>query len=102
MARIRGYYIKALEAHFCTILRTFVLGSALPRTGSPRPFGPGTPEESEESPERAALDGTPRIPKECSPESQKSPKRVRESGLDSFRTLLRLQGALFRHSGGAF
>ena len=52
------------------------LGSAPPRTGSPGPFGPGTPEESEKSPEEVSRGGTPRVPKEWAPESQKSPKRV--------------------------
>ena len=50
-----------------------VLGSASPGSGSPGPFGPGTPEESEKSPERTPWTGTPRVPKECAPKSQKSP-----------------------------
>ena len=75
------------------------LQSAPPHTGSSGPFGPGTPEESEKSPERAPRGRAPKVPKECAPESQnfKSPKRVRKSGFrlfsdsvlfpDSFRTL---------------
>ena len=74
--------------------------SAPPHTGSPGPFGPGTPEESEKSPERVPRGRAPKVPKECAPESQKSPKRVRKSGFDSFRTLLRLRGALFGHFWG--
>ena len=49
------------------------LGWADPRTGSPGPFGPGTPEESEKSPEESRS-GTRRVRKECAPESQKGPK----------------------------
>ena len=66
------------------------LRSAPPHTGSPGPFGPGTPEESEKSPERVPRGRAPKVPKECAPESQKSPKRVRKSGFrlfsDSFET----------------
>ena len=75
------------------------LGSAPPGTGSPEPFGPRTPEESEKSPE-SPPGGTPRVPEECAPESQKSPKRVESQVLDSSRTLLRLRGALFGDPGG--
>ena len=53
-----------------------ILRSAPPHTGSPGPFGPGTPEESEKSPERAPRGRAPKVPKECAPESRKSPKRV--------------------------
>ena len=56
--------------------RRIVLQSAPPHTGSPGPFGPGTPEESEKSPERVPRGRAPKVPKECAPESQKSPKRV--------------------------
>ena len=48
--------------------------------------------ESEKSPERAPQGRTP-VPKECAPESQ-------NQVLDSFRTLLRLHGALFRDFWG--
>ena len=69
---------------------TLTLRSAPPHTRSPGPFGPGTPEESEKSPERVPWRRGPKVPKECAPESQKSPKRVRKSGfrlfLDSFET----------------
>ena len=74
------------------------LRSAPPHTGSPGPFGPGTPGESEKSPERVARCRTPKVPKECAPESQKSPKRVRKSRFrlfsDSFETLGRTLWAL--------
>ena len=42
------------------------------------------------------------MPKECAPESQKSPKRVRKSVFFRlfFRALLRLRGALFWHFWG--
>ena len=66
------------------------LRSAPPHTGSPGPFGPGTPEESEKSPERVPRGRAPKVPKECAPKSQKSLKRVRKSGFtlfsDSFET----------------
>ena len=59
---------------------------APPPTGS----GPGTPEESKKSPERAPRGRAPRVWKECALESQKSPKRVQKSGSrlfsDSFET----------------
>ena len=67
--------------------------SPAPKTGSPRPFGPRTPEESEKSPGKS----TPgQNPKECTPQSQKESE---SQVLDSSRTLLRLRGALFRDSG---
>ena len=59
----------------CTVLQL-----APPPTGSPGPFGPGTSEESKKSPERVPRSRAPRVPKECAPESQKSPKRVRNPG----------------------
>ena len=74
------------------------------------PSGPRTPEESEKSPERVPRGRAPKVPKECAPESQKSPKRVQNLtfGLfsDSFgtpgRTLSGLlgpcPGVLFRDS----
>ena len=76
-----------------------VLGSAPRGTGSPGPFGPGSPKESEKSPER--------VPRKTTPESRKSaPRSLKRVGkesesqvLDSLRTLLRLRGALFRDSG---
>ena len=37
---------------------------------------PGTPEESEKSPQRVPRGRAPKVPKECTPESQKSPTRV--------------------------
>ena len=86
--------------------------SAPPHTGSPGPFGPGTPEESEKSPERVPRGRAPKVPKECAPESRKSPKRVRNSHFrlfsDSFetpgRTLWALlgpcPGVLFPDSSG--
>ena len=61
-------------------ISTQSLWSAPRHTGSPGPFGPGTPEESEKSLERVPRGRAPRVPKECAPESQKSPKRVRNSG----------------------
>ena len=45
---------------------------------------PGTPEESEKSPERVPLGSAPKVPKECAPESRKSPKRVRKSDFRLF------------------
>ena len=57
---------------------------ARPTQGLPGPAGPRTPEESEKSPERVPRDRAPKVPKECAPESQKSPKRVQKS---SFETL---------------
>ena len=82
------------------ISNLLLLRSAPPHTGSPGPFGPGTPKESEKSPERVPRGRAPKVPKECALESQKSPKRVRKSGLASIRTLLRLWGALFGHFWG--
>ena len=74
------------------------LNPAPPRTGSP--FGPGTPEESEKSPETVPRAG----PQKCRKSAPRSLKRVRKESesqdLDSFRTLLRLRGALFRHFWG--
>ena len=81
-------------------LGSFGLRSAPPHTGSPGPFGPGTPEESGKSPE-SARGRAAKVPKECAPESQKSPKRVSNLTFRlSLRTLLRLRGALFRHFCG--
>ena len=51
---------------------------------SPKPFGPGTPKESEKSPKGCPAPGSPRVPKECATESEKSPKRVRSCVFDSF------------------
>ena len=48
----------------------------LPTQGLPGPFRPGTPEDSEKSPERPRR-RTPKVLKKCAPESQTSPKRVR-------------------------
>ena len=77
---------------------SLALRSALPHTGSPGPFRPRTPEESEKSPERVPRGRAPKVPKECAPESQKSPKRVRKSGFrlfsDSFETPGRTLSAL--------
>ena len=70
------------------------LGSAPPGTGSPGPFGPGTPEESEKTPERVPRAG-PQSPRPGV--SKESESQV----LDSFRTLFGLRGALFGDSGGA-
>ena len=39
------------------------------------PFGPGTPKESAKSPKACPPRGSPRVPKECATESEKSPKR---------------------------
>ena len=52
--KLEGTYPLIIERHLRKAFQTtfLVLGSALPRTGSPGPFGPGTPEESEKSPER--------------------------------------------------
>ena len=111
-----GISVVCEHLHFCRNPISTVgflklhLGSAPPGTGSPGPFGPGTPEESEKSPERVPRGGTPRVPEECTAESEKSPKRVRKSGFglfsDSFeppgRTLRGLWGSrpggLFRDS----
>ena len=38
------------------------------------PFGPGTPKESEKSPQGCPAPGGPRVPKECATESEKNPK----------------------------
>ena len=76
------------------------LGSAPPGTGSPGPEKPGTPEESEKSPERVPWRRTPRVPEGCAPESQKSPKRVRKSGFGLFSDSFATPGALFGDSGG--
>ena len=96
-----------MRTPFCVILwglliyfGLFVLRSAPPRTGSPGPFGPGTPEESEKSPERVPRAG----PQKCRKSAPRSLKRVRKESesqvLDSGRTLLRLRDALFRHFWG--
>ena len=53
--------------------------------GLPGPSGLEPPEESEKSPERASRGGTPRVPKECLPESQKSLKRVQNHTFGLFR-----------------
>ena len=78
--------------------------SAPPHTGSPGPFGPGTPEESEKSPERAPRGRAPKVPKECAPESRKSPQRVRKSDFrlfsDSFETPGRTLWALLGRCAG--
>ena len=79
-----------LEAH----IKSPDLRLAPPHTGS-RSFGPGTQEESEKSPERVLRARAPKVPKECAPESQKSPKSVRKSGFRLFRTLLRLRARSF-------
>ena len=64
---------------------------------------PGTPEESEKSPERVPRGRAPKMPKECAPDSR-SLKRVRKESesqvCDSFETLFRLRGALFGHFWG--
>ena len=87
------------------------IGPAPPRTKSQRPFGPGTPEESEKSPETVPQGGTPRVAPRSLKESRKSAhrsfKRIQEESesqvLDSFRTfLVPLPGTvsgLFRGSG---
>ena len=69
--------------------------------------GPGTPEESKKSPERVPWGRAPKVPKECTPESQKSPKRAQKSGFrlfsDSFETPGRtLSGLLGRCPGYSF
>ena len=91
----------------CEAAVLLVLRLAPPHTGSPR-----TPEESEKSPERVPRGRAPKVPKECAPESQKSPKRVQKSGFRLFsgsfgtpgRTLSALlgpcPGVLFRDSSG--
>ena len=65
-------------------LRPVIFGVAL------RPFG--APEESKKSPERVRWDTAPKVPKECAPESRKSPKRVKNLTLglflDAFETPL--------------
>ena len=52
-----------------------VSSDPLPKTPF-QPFGPGTPKESKKSPERVLRCGAPEVPKECAPESRKSPTRV--------------------------
>ena len=87
-----------------------MLRSTPPHTGSPGTFGPGTLEESEKSPERVPRARAPKVLRECTPESQKSPKRVRKSGFrlfsDSFETLghtlSALLGVLFLDSFRTF
>ena len=74
-----------------------------PTQGLPGPSGPEPPEESEMSPERVPRYRAPKVPKECAPESQKSPKRVRKSGFRLFSDSFETAGAtLFRHFWGPF
>ena len=61
-----------------------------------RPFGPGTPQESEKSPERVFRGRAPKGPKECAPECRKSPKRVYPKNL--FGLILTSKG-YFKISG---
>ena len=63
---------------------------------SPGPFGPGTPKESEKSPKGRPAPESPRVPKECATESEKSPKTQLRT---SFWTPFGLRGALFGDSG---
>ena len=83
---------------------------APPHTGSPGPFGPENPGRVRKESRKSTPGQGPKVPKECAPESQKSPKRVQQSGFrlfsDSFgtpgRTLSGLlgpcPGVLFRDS----
>ena len=70
------------------------LGSAPPHTGSPRPFGPEPPKESEKSPERVPLGQGPKGAKRVRPgvskESEKSPKPGAGVVLGIFRSFLGL------------
>ena len=77
-----------------------------PHTGSPGPFAPGTPEESEKSPDKSTPGRGPKVPQECAPESQKSPKKESQTltfGLfsDSFETPGRTLWALLGPCPGA-
>ena len=70
-----------------------------PHRGLAGPSGP----EPRKSPKRVPQGRAPKVPKECAPESQKSPKKSpKVQVLDSFRTLSRLRGALFGHFWGPF
>ena len=70
-------------------------------------LGPSGP-EPRESPQRVRTEypgrRAPKVPEECAPESQKSPKRVRKSGfrllLDSFETRGRTLSALLGRQRG--
>ena len=61
------------------------------------PFGPGTPEVSEKSPERAPRNRRPQKSRKSAPQSLKESERSLKS---DFRTLLRLRDALFRDFWG--
>ena len=73
-------------------------------SGPPRPATEGSRALRARDPQRVRrvrkgapgppASGSPRVPEECAPESEKSPKRVR-----SFWTLFGLRGALFGDSG---
>ena len=67
-----------------------------PIQGLPGPSGP----QSEKSPKRVLLGRAPKVPKECASESQRVRKESKSQVLASFRTLLRLRGALFGHFWG--
>ena len=86
---LRSTRLQALFSH-----ASFEVGP--PPQGSPGPFGPGTPEESK----KVRRGGTPRVRKDCTPESQKSPKRVQKSGFRLFSDSFESLGALLRDSGG--
>ena len=83
---------------FCTLLMGVETEGFLEAQRSPGPFGPGTPKESEKSPKGCPAPGSPRVPKECATESEKSPKGVRSCKL-RFWTLFGLRGGLFGDSG---
>ena len=68
-----------------------MLRSALPHTGSPGPFGPGTPKEPEKSPKRVPRGRAPKVPKEVRPGGVKRVRKESKTltfGLssDSFET----------------
>ena len=69
------------------------------------PFGPGSPKESEKSPKgcpgaSGPGPGGPGVPKECAPESEKSPKRVRSCVFGFLKKRSENAGANENLSGG--
>ena len=82
---------------------TLFLGSASPRTGSPGPFGHGTPEESEKSPKSTPGQGpksAERVRTGVSRESEKSPEGACPRGtlsglLNTFKPFRSHRGLLF-------
>ena len=62
------------------------LRSAPPHTGSPGPFKPGTPEESEKSPERVSRARAQKCPKSAPRSLERVRKESKIRLLDSFKT----------------